>query len=145
MTNATAAAGAAVPAQLGFLAIFNPCLGNTDDTIDDQIVYYASETTPRVGIKKGPTRGRPTDAISQEERSERLRQIGLAQGMINFSRGFADGASLESVDTEKSRVITHELEPGWWVLAVSWIMQCDLFETCLHFLPMKANRRRIER
>ncbi|GAB0138412.1 hypothetical protein EsDP_00006647 [Epichloe bromicola] len=117
MTNATAAAGAAVPAQLGFLAIFNPCLGNTDDTIDDQIVYYASETTQRVGIKKGPTRGRPTDAISQEERSERLRQIGLAQGMINFSRGFADGASLESVDTEKSRVITHELEPGWWVLA----------------------------
>ncbi|KAI8229513.1 hypothetical protein K4K56_008201 [Colletotrichum sp. SAR 10_98] len=34
--------GGIVPAQLGFLAVFNPSLGNTDDTLDDQIVYYAS-------------------------------------------------------------------------------------------------------
>lgn len=112
------ASGSIVPAQLGFLAIFNPSLGHTDDTIDDQIVYYASDTTQSKGKRRRHTRGRPTEAISQEERHERLRQIGLAQGMINFSRGFADGASLDAVDTEKSRVITHELEPGWWILAV---------------------------
>ncbi|KAG5983531.1 hypothetical protein E4U55_007937 [Claviceps digitariae] len=124
MTNAPpAAAGAIVPAQLGFLAIFNPCLGNTDDTLDDQIVYYASDSTQNTQqaqharSKKRRTRGRPTDAISQDERNERLRQIGLAQAIISFSRGFADGASLDSVDTEKSRIITHELEPGWWILA----------------------------
>lgn len=115
---AVAAAGTLVPAQLGFLAIFNPSLGTTDDTIDDQIVYYASDTTQGSGKRRRRTRGRPTDDISQEERHERLRQIGLAQGMINFSRGFADEASLDTVDTEKSRVITHELEPGWWILAV---------------------------
>ncbi|EXV02328.1 DUF1712 domain protein [Metarhizium robertsii] len=114
---AVAAAGTLVPAQLGFLAIFNPSLGTTDDTIDDQIVYYASDTTQGPGKRRRRTRGRPTDDISQEERHERLRQIGLAQGMINFSRGFADEASLDAVDTEKSRVITHELEPGWWILA----------------------------
>ncbi|KAG6008699.1 hypothetical protein E4U21_004054 [Claviceps maximensis] len=129
MATATAAApGAIVPAQLGFLAIFNPCLGETDDTLDDQIVYYASESMStqntkntkqarHAGNKKRRTRGRPTDAISQEERNERLRQIGLAQALITFSRGFADGASLDSVDTEKSRIVTHELEPGWWILA----------------------------
>jgi hypothetical protein len=119
MTSTTAPApGSIVPAQLGFLAVFNPSLGNTDDTIEDQIVYYASETTQSSGKRRRRTHRRPTDAISQEERYERLRQIGLAQGMINFSRGFADGASLDSVDTDKSRVITHELEPGWWILAV---------------------------
>ncbi|KAG8428119.1 hypothetical protein J3459_006063 [Metarhizium acridum] len=32
--------------------------------------------------------------------------------MINFSRGFADEASLDTVDTEKSRVITHRAGTG---------------------------------
>ncbi|KAG6022637.1 hypothetical protein E4U40_004483 [Claviceps sp. LM458 group G5] len=118
MANATAAAaGAIVPAQLGFLAIFNPCLGSANDTVDEQIVYYASLNTQHAGNNKRHLHGRLADAVSQEERNERLRQIGLAQGMINFSRGFADGASLDSVDTEKSRIIMHELEPDWWLLA----------------------------
>lgn len=113
------ASGAIVPAQLGFLAIFNPSLGNTDETIDDQIVYYASVTT-QTSHKRRRTRGRPTQDISQDERNERLRQIGLAQGMASFSRGFADGAAVDAIDTEKSRVVLHELEPGWWMLAVSF-------------------------
>ncbi|KND86373.1 hypothetical protein TOPH_09002 [Tolypocladium ophioglossoides CBS 100239] len=113
---APASAGA-VPARLGFLAIFNPSLGNTDETIDDQIVYYASVTTQSRRSRRRRTRGRPTDAVSHEERNERLRQIGLAQGMASFSRGFADGASVDAIDTERSRVVMHELEPGWWILA----------------------------
>ncbi|KAL6904951.1 hypothetical protein GGI43DRAFT_381341 [Trichoderma evansii] len=106
-----------VPAQLGFLALFNPSLGQTDETIDDQIVYYASVSTQSSSRRRRRARTRPTDGISQEERHERLRQIGLAQGMVNFSRGFSDGAAVDAIDTEKSRVIAHELEPGWWILA----------------------------
>ena len=113
------AAGSLTPAHLGFLAIFNPSLGNTDETLEDQIVYYASVTTQAGKKRRRRTRSaRPTDGISQEERHERLRQIGLAQGMASFSRGFADGRAVDAVDTEKSRVILHELEPGWWILAV---------------------------
>ncbi|KAH7011529.1 hypothetical protein EDB80DRAFT_393076 [Ilyonectria destructans] len=112
-----ASSGAIVPAQLGFLAIFNPSLGNTDETIDDQIVYYASVSTQSSSHRRRRTRGLPTQHISPEERNERLRQIGLAQGMASFSRGFAGGASLDAIDTEKSRVVLHELEPGWWILA----------------------------
>ncbi|KAL7809211.1 hypothetical protein V8C44DRAFT_334810 [Trichoderma aethiopicum] len=37
--------------------------------------------------------------------------------MVNFSRGFSDGAPVDAIETEKSRVIAHELEPGWWILA----------------------------
>ncbi|KAJ6440294.1 hypothetical protein O9K51_06084 [Purpureocillium lavendulum] len=129
MASASASASAAnanasaVPAQLGFLAIFNPSLGTTDDTIDDQIVYYASVTTQQQTASQGRkrrrrgTRGRPTDAVSQEERHERLRQIGLAQGMVGFSRGFADGAPVDAIDTERARVVMQELEPGWWIVA----------------------------
>ena len=106
-------------AQLGFLAIFNPSLGTTDETIDDQIVYYSSLTTQQQISRRRRTRnGRPTENVSQEERHERLRQIGLAQGMVSFSQGFADGAPVDTIDTEKARVVVKELEPGWWILAV---------------------------
>ncbi|KAK1593330.1 uncharacterized protein LY79DRAFT_184378 [Colletotrichum navitas] len=108
--------GGIVPAQLGFLAIFNPSLGHTDETLDDQIVYYASVSTQRQK-RRHRSRTKPTENISQEERNERLRQIGLAQGMVEFSKSFSGGQPVDSIDTEKSRVILHELEQGWWILA----------------------------
>jgi hypothetical protein len=113
-----------VPAQLGFLAIFNPSLGATDETIDDQIVYYASVSSQQRNQAPRRHRGggsgaRPTEALSQDERNERLRQIGLAQGMVEFGRGFASGKAVDVVETEKARVVLRELEPGWWILAVS--------------------------
>ncbi|KAL7908992.1 hypothetical protein GGI35DRAFT_469770 [Trichoderma velutinum] len=114
---AYASTGGIVPAQLGFLALFNPSLGQTDETIDDQIVYYASVSTQSSSRKRRRARTRPTDGLSQEERHERLRQIGLAQGMVSFGRDFSNGAPVDAIDTEKSRVIAHELEPGWWILA----------------------------
>jgi hypothetical protein len=102
----------AVPAQLGFLAIYNPSLGTTDDTIENQILYYS---TPE-------PRG---DENQKQDYSsnERLRQIGLAQGMVEFGRSFSDGRSVDTVETEKARIVLHELEAGWWILAVrcpSW-------------------------
>ncbi|KAG9249942.1 uncharacterized protein F5Z01DRAFT_667829 [Emericellopsis atlantica] len=119
MTAAPPAAGSVEPAQLGFLAIFNPSLSVSDDTLDDQIVYYASVNTQtdRKRQRRRTRGGKPTEGLSPEERNERLRQIGLAQGMASFSRGFADGAAVDTVDMDKSRVLLHELEPGWWILA----------------------------
>ena len=38
-------------------------------------------------------------------------------------RSFADGQPVDSIDTEKSRIVLHELESGWWILAVG-IMRC---------------------
>ncbi|RYP87165.1 hypothetical protein DL770_004816 [Monosporascus sp. CRB-9-2] len=116
-TSASPSAAATVPAQLGFLAIFNPTLGTTDETIDDQIVYYASVNTQSRKKKRHRSRGKPTEDISQDERNERLRQIGLAQGMAEFSRGFSRGKAVDTIETEKSRGVLHELEPGWWILA----------------------------
>ncbi|OAA62999.1 hypothetical protein ISF_04875 [Cordyceps fumosorosea ARSEF 2679] len=117
---AAPASGTPVPAQLGFLAIYNPSLGDSDDTIDDQIVYYSSVTSQAAAPAKrrrARTRGRPAEGISPDERNERLRQIGLAQGMVSFSRGFTDGDPVDSIETETTRVVVHELESGWWILA----------------------------
>ncbi|SPO06706.1 uncharacterized protein DNG_09400 [Cephalotrichum gorgonifer] len=111
------------PARLGFLAIYNPSLssGSDEDSIGDQIVYYASPSSlsarRRAQRRKRRRHGRPTEDVSPEERNERLRQIGLAQGMVEFSRGFSGGEALDVVETERTRVVVREIEPGWWVLS----------------------------
>lgn len=125
---------AIIPAQVGFLAIFNPSLGNTDDTLDDQIVYYSSvdlqtQKRRRHTNKRGSAAGRPTENVSQAERNERLRQIGLAQGMVNFGRDFSNEQAVDTIETEKTRVVLHELEPGWWILAVC-ASNIDLSDEC---------------
>jgi hypothetical protein len=41
----------------------------------------------------------------------------LLNWWITFPRNFSDGKPVDSIDTEKSRIILHELERGWWILA----------------------------
>lgn len=36
----------------------------------------------------------------------------------DLSRSFSNGETVDSIETEKSRIVLHELEEGWWVLAV---------------------------
>ncbi|KAA8895484.1 hypothetical protein FN846DRAFT_911707 [Sphaerosporella brunnea] len=90
------------PASLSSLAIYNPTLGPTDETLPQQLVFYTS----RLG----------NAAVSE---NEKLRQIGLAQGITEFSRGFSTSPSNStSVETQRSRIVTLELEEGgWWVHA----------------------------
>ena len=77
-----------VPAQLSFLAIYNPALGPTDETFEDQLVCWYSRAAQeaRAAAKKdGRVEGVGEDA-RREDRNESLRQIGLAQGMVDFAR-----------------------------------------------------------
>ncbi|KAB5577660.1 hypothetical protein GE09DRAFT_1280178 [Coniochaeta sp. 2T2.1] len=118
---------AVVPAQLGFLAIYNPSLGTTDETMEEQIVYYSSVASPsstttttfssRNKQQRRSSSSADDPGSSNEDRNERLRQIGLAQGMVEFGRSFSGDRPVDTVETEKSRVVLHELEPGWWILA----------------------------
>jgi hypothetical protein len=108
----------AVPAQLGFLAIYNPSLGTTDETLENQIVYYSS-TESRSAIPRSQLDTKAIQDAIREQNNEQLRQIGLAQGMVEFGRSFSDGRAVDSIETEKSRIVLHELEAGWWILAVS--------------------------
>ncbi|KAK4549750.1 hypothetical protein LTR36_005051 [Oleoguttula mirabilis] len=109
-----------VPAQLAFLAIYNPSLGPTDETFADQCVFWYSRAAQegRAAAKKsGRGDAAAAERAAREEENEKLRQIGLAQGIVGFARSFADGEPVDAIETEKSRVVLHELERGWWVLA----------------------------
>lgn len=109
-----------IPAQVGFLAIYNPSLGTTDDTLENQIVYYYPSAKQDAHRGRGFTETKDSRAFVKEQQNEQLRQIGLAQGMVEFGRSFSEGKSVDTIETDKSRIILHELESGWWILAVSY-------------------------
>jgi hypothetical protein len=105
------------PAQLSFLAIYNPSLGPTDETFEDQIVFWYSKPSKLHHNHKAKQDAALQKQLHEEE-NEKLRQIGLAQGMVDFARSFANGQAVDHVETEKSRIVLRELESGWWILAV---------------------------
>jgi hypothetical protein len=108
-----------VPAQLSFLAIYNPSLGISDETFHDQIVFYYSKAAKARAKIDG--RNAHEESALREEENEKLRQVGLAQGMVGFARSFSNGEAVDSVETHKSRIVLRELEEGWWILAVRMI------------------------
>lgn len=83
MSSSTNNAGV-VPASLSFLAIYNPSLSRSDETLHDQIVYYHSRSHDRKLSRKAASN--PESEDPREEKNERLRQIGLAQGMVEFAK-----------------------------------------------------------
>ena len=92
-------AAAVVPAHLAYLAIYNPTLGPTDESLGDQIVFYYShklELERQRRTKKKYSTSAKTGSNEQDDHqnvdrrqdeaaeNERLRQVGLAQGMVSF-------------------------------------------------------------
>ena len=73
-----------VPAQLSFLAIYNPSLGSSDETFHEQIVFYHS-TAAKARSKLRNDNSQAEQEL-QEQDNEKLRQVGLAQGMVGFAR-----------------------------------------------------------
>lgn len=80
--------GKIIPAQLSFLAIYSPPLGVTDESFKEQVVFhYSRESREAKSQKKKQGRNAEDEAFAiKEEENEKLRQIGLAQGMVDFAR-----------------------------------------------------------
>ncbi|KAJ6155080.1 hypothetical protein N7470_005646 [Penicillium chermesinum] len=106
-----------IPAQLSFLAIYNPTLGPTDETLEDQIVFYTSRSG-YIQRTEGSSNEEEGASPPADGKNERLWQIGLAQGMVSFASTFSS-KPLEYVETEKSRIVLFELEKDWWIVAVT--------------------------
>nr|POE85482.1 hypothetical protein CFP56_43798 [Quercus suber] len=96
------------PAQLAFLAIYNPTLGPTDESFPEQLVFYYSRTAAkgRRDPKRRRTNDQQTDELLRAEENEKLRQIGLAQGMVNFARCASLTDSSSALTAEKSIDLT---------------------------------------
>ena len=79
-----------IPASLSFLAIYNPSLCTNDETPYEQIVYYSHGYNE--AHKSYQFKSHDETEESREDMNERLRQIGLAQGMIEFAKCFSNNA-----------------------------------------------------
>ena len=76
-----------VPAALSFLAIYNPSLSSSDENIEDQIVYYYSKAYNDRKIARQNNDAQPVEITeTKEDTDEKLRHIGLAQGMVDFAK-----------------------------------------------------------
>jgi hypothetical protein len=84
MSNTPGQSSHVVPAHLSFLAIYNPSLGRTDESLKDQIVFYSSTTTRASRSRKNEVEDK--QEVEREEGNEQLRQVGLAQGMVDFAK-----------------------------------------------------------
>lgn len=73
-----------IPACLSFLAIYNPSLSTSEETLHDQIVYYHSKAEKRRTGRRSSSNAETEQ--EHQEKNERLRQIGLAQGMVEFAK-----------------------------------------------------------
>lgn len=90
MSTSTPSRGV-VPAQLAYLTIYNPAFGDTDETAYEQIFYYYSrkdnERQEKARSSQGEFDASEERQISQEdEKNDRLRQVGLARGMVEFAK-----------------------------------------------------------
>lgn len=73
------------PAQLSFLTIYNPSLGDKSKSLAEQIVFYASRPKDNDQEDYG-SKVRDVEYVSKEEENEQLRQVGLAQAMVSFAK-----------------------------------------------------------
>ncbi|GJJ77154.1 hypothetical protein EMPS_09513 [Entomortierella parvispora] len=89
-------AGPAVtPPTLGYFCVYNPDFGPTDETQHEQLLYYVARKTVSIDAK--------------------MRNIGLAQGLVNFARIFSPNAPCDNVHSQKNRLVFLEAEPGYWL------------------------------
>lgn len=101
-------------AFLSSLYIYNPSLGQTDNTVHEQLIFHYS--SPPAAANSSPKPSSPVDA--SQELHQQLRAIGLAQGIVEFARAFSPEAAVQEVRTQKGFTVPVEVEKGWWILAV---------------------------
>lgn len=78
-----------VPAQLSFLTIYNPAFGDTDDTAYEQIFCYCERRREDAGKTRhegGGAEEENEERGNEKIRNQRLRNVGLARGMVEFAK-----------------------------------------------------------
>jgi First Longin domain of INTU, CCZ1 and HPS4 len=99
-------------AFLSSLYIYNPTLGQTDNTVHEQLIFHSSP-------QPSTTSPKPQPVDASQELHKQLRAIGLAQGIVEFARAFSPYEPVQEVRTQKGFSVPLEVEKGWWILAVS--------------------------
>ncbi|KAI9362326.1 hypothetical protein BD770DRAFT_418570 [Pilaira anomala] len=80
---------------LSYFCVYNPSLGQTEETTKDQILYYTAKKVVPADVK--------------------MKQIGLAQALVNFTSTFSPSQPTQNVHSQKNRMVFLQPEPGFWI------------------------------
>ncbi|KAI9316693.1 hypothetical protein BX666DRAFT_2041427 [Dichotomocladium elegans] len=83
------------PPMLSYFCVYNPTLGQTEENTKDQILYYTAKTVVPADVK--------------------MKQVGLAQALVNFSTAFSPFQPAQNVHAQKHRLIFFQPEPDFWM------------------------------
>ncbi|KAJ3087329.1 vacuolar fusion protein ccz1 [Quaeritorhiza haematococci] len=85
------------PPSLLYFCVFNPSLGTSEElhNAKEQICYFHPPTTPL---------------------DEQVRQVGLTQALVHFTKTFSAATPCENVHSNKHRLVMLEAEPGYWIM-----------------------------
>ncbi|KAI8328890.1 hypothetical protein BC941DRAFT_363302 [Chlamydoabsidia padenii] len=81
--------------MLSYFSVYNPSLGQTEETTKDQILYYTAKKVVPADIK--------------------MKQIGLAQALVNVASTFSTSRPTENVHSQRNRMVFLQPEPGFWM------------------------------
>jgi hypothetical protein len=96
---------ATTPAMLESLAIFNSEFGQREGYEHEKILYYYPDTL---------------------EQGRQVRNIGLAQALVSFTRTFSPEKLCEAVHTTMRKQAFFEAEPDYWLILVSSALRINL-------------------
>ncbi|XP_003745876.2 vacuolar fusion protein CCZ1 homolog [Galendromus occidentalis] len=75
--------------------VFNPTLGRGEDEEDKKLLFYYPPET---------------------DSDDQLRDIGIAQGLVSFTKVFSPHKPCEVLHTQKTRQLFLEAEPDYWIV-----------------------------
>ncbi|ORZ01522.1 hypothetical protein BCR43DRAFT_434982 [Syncephalastrum racemosum] len=94
-TPSTTPALGNTPPHLSYYCVYNPSLGQSEENTKDQILYYTAKKVVPADVK--------------------MKQIGLAQALVNFSSAFSPRQPAQNVHSQKNRLVFWQPEPGFWM------------------------------
>ncbi|KAL9537106.1 hypothetical protein MBANPS3_012078 [Mucor bainieri] len=80
---------------LSYFCVYNPSLGPHEENTKDQILYYTAKKVVPADVK--------------------MKQVGLAQALVNFTSTFSPSHPTQNVHSQKNRMIFLQPEPGFWM------------------------------
>ncbi|KAG2222752.1 hypothetical protein INT45_013116 [Circinella minor] len=83
------------PPTLSYFCVYNPSLAQSEENTKDQILYYTAKKVVPADVK--------------------MKQVGLAQALVNFSSAFSPSHPAQNVHSQKNRLVFYQPEPGFWL------------------------------
>ncbi|KAI8370599.1 uncharacterized protein BYT42DRAFT_502387 [Radiomyces spectabilis] len=83
------------PPTLTYFCVYNSSLSQSEENTKDQILYYTAKKVVPADVK--------------------MKQVGLAQALVNFTSAFSPSQLAQNVHTQKNRMVFLQPEEGFWI------------------------------